>query len=246
MSNFLEADDNYKFALSKRIRDEIFKLLIQPDNFDSLTGFIKDVDFLFRVDLESNSVRTSDKQQHGVLVEILKKTNALIELLQKISFDDLTKIDAANLQTVILIQYSFIAIRTQNESEIATKNDALCLPINYPTALTDSLFEMRDAVAHAAKEVKLKRGNSINQKPETLRKRFLAGLFVKFYYDRFNKLPPITEKSPANQVFNILLSATGMQRNFELHTLRYAIERHKGMPQEKRVKKSTEYVKDKT
>lgn len=219
-----------KKELFKFDRDVVIKLLKSKGNLEAVRGFVDDVEFLLRVDAECFAIKASDALLHEELEKIRGNADVLLKSLQKYRFDEYFNIAPHNLQVVNLIVESLFKLRREKGSLITTKEKSLVdchiqdyIPFYYPGPLIDSLHEFMDAVNHAKKVVYVPSGTSPNGNPEYIRKRVLADLFVRKYYRRFNRYPPVTEGGSAIQVFDILISATGMSEKGHLHYIRNAI-----------------------
>lgn len=225
-----------KKELFKFDRDVVFKILKSKGKPEAVSGFVDDVEVLLRVDTESFAVNAPDAVLHEELEKISRNADVLLKSLQKYRFYQMPDISQHNLQIVELIVGSLFKLRREKGSLITAKEKSLVdchiqddIPLNYPGPLIDSLHEFMDAVDHAKKVVYVPSGTSPNGNPEYIRKRVLADLFVRDYYRRFNRYPPVTEGGSATQVFNILISATGMSEKGHLHYIRKAIGACKGM-----------------
>lgn len=225
-----------KKELLKFDRHEVFKLLKSKGSLEAVSGFLDDVEFLLRVDAESFAVKAPDAFLHEELEKILENSDVLLKSLQKYRFDQHLNIAQHNLQIVNLIADSLLKLRQEKGSLITTKEKSLVdchiqdgIPFNYPGPLIDSLHEFIDAVNHAMKVVYVPSGTSPNGNPEYIRKRVLANLFVRDYYRRFNRYPPVTKNGSAIEVFDRLIFATGMSEKGNLHYIRNAIDACKGM-----------------
>lgn len=210
---------------------EVIRLLKPLGDPEAAEGFYYDIEFLLDIDCKEYSKRASNKTQHEKLVEILEKSNSLLKLLQELRFNEDSIINTKNLQIATLISNHVVFSRLKNKSQEASYET---VPFNYPTALIDSLQEMRDAVALASAEVKQKRGNSSQRDPEAMRKKILAIMFVQSYFRRFKKPPSISEKGAAHQVLIRLFYAANISGEYFLHQIRYAIKYLKDIPTSKR------------
>jgi hypothetical protein len=233
MPRFSETD-NYKFTLSKHERNDIFQLLIQPDNLESVSGFIKDIDYIFVMDRDFASSRTpTDKQQYEIFNNILDCSDALLGVLKTIRRkDDDICIDVHTACLIYLSRSILVQEKLRSLKELPEENslhivDSGIVDFRYPTQLIKSLEEMRDAVAHAAEQVKTKRGNGSNYSSKAIRKRQLADCFVASYQNRFNNIPQKKQFGPAQKAFNLLILKAGLTENNDTHCLRDAINRVK-------------------
>jgi hypothetical protein len=233
---------------SKLDRNEIFRLLmLKPlGDLETVKGFADDMEFLLRVDIDSFSTKKSDKYLHDeILIAILKQSDALLDALENIRFNENFRFAPGGLQAANLIQDSLISLRQQKQvatlpkkkSVKASRVDDDSIPFNYPSALIDSLREMRDAVADAVQKVKQAPGSGKSRDPEFIRKQALANLFVSSYYSRFKKFPPLTNNGAAHQVFVRLIYAANMSGEYHLHHLRDALAKRNDVPKRKRTRK---------
>lgn len=220
-------------------RDVVFQLLKSKGNLEAVSGFVDDLELMLG-HAKCLVALTPDANLHNELEKIHRNADVLLKSLQKYRFEQKFDIDPQNLQVVNLIAVSLIMRRREKGSLITTKEKSLVdchiqddIPFNYPGPLIDSLHEFIDAVIHAKKEVYVPSGTSPNGNPEYIRKRVLASLFVGDYHRRFNRYPPVTAEGPVIQVFDILISATGMSVKSHLHYIRSAIDACKGIPKKK-------------
>lgn len=223
-----------KKELFKFDRDVVFKLLKSKGDLEAVSGFVDDVEFMLGY-AKSLVAMAPDAILHKELEKICENADVLLKSLQRNRFDlnfDLKHYTVRpDLQMLNLVVGSLNLLRRKKDSLITTKEKSLFrwgTIVNYPGPLIDSLHEFLGAVNHAKKIVYVPSGTSPNGNPDYMRKRALADHFVRYYYRRFNRYPPVTEGGPAIQVFDILISATGMSEKGHLHYIRNAIKTCKG------------------
>lgn len=210
-------------------RKEVFDLLRSKGSLEAVSGFADDVEDMLKY-AKHLPAKPTDAFLYKELEKIRKNTDVLLKSLRKHSFDlDFhlkSKTVRPNIDMLNLVVESRPLLRQEKGSLITTKEwrRFQFLHTNYPGPLFDSLNELLDAVNHAKKIVYVPSGTSPNGNPEYKRKRALAENFVTFYYRRFNRYPPVTAGGPAIQVFDRLISATGMSEKDHMHYIRNAID----------------------
>lgn len=227
----------YKYTLPKSEHESIFRILSSLGSFEAARDFTRDIDSLFVYDKTYGISRSpTDSLQKEIFAEIIKQANTLLKVLQPIRRDENDICVDAHTATLIymsrsiLVQEKLQSLNEKKGEESVQIADGGIVDFRYPMQLITSLDEMRDAVIHAAKSVKPKRGNSPKRTTEAIRKRNLANSFVSCYQIRYKKLPPISVDGKVTQVFILLLKNAGLSKSDEsedFSCLRMAIERAK-------------------
>lgn len=95
----------------------------------------------------------------------------------------------------------------------------------YPTALIESLIELRDTARRASRVEKPGRGNSKRRNERTHRIDIVSKNFVRLYRGRFNKMPPISKSGRVVDLVQRALETAGVEGADAAEVLRSGVER---------------------
>jgi hypothetical protein len=96
---------------------------------------------------------------------------------------------------------------------------------DYPTALIESLVELRDRASRAMQAEKPGRGNSSRRSERTHRIEMVSKNFVRLYRGQFNMMPPVSKSGRVVDLIQRALEVAGVEDADAAEVLRSGVER---------------------
>ena len=157
-------------------------------------------------------------------------------------FKELSKIDKGVTKLLQVLLPLDLCHRTNQDLEVKPFNwplvqslqafgpwpparSALANAPDYPTALIESLIELRDLARMAMQVEKPGRGNSSRRSERTHRIDMVSKNFVRLYRGQFNKMPPISKSGRVVDLVRRALEVAGVEGADAAEVLRSGVER---------------------
>jgi hypothetical protein len=157
-------------------------------------------------------------------------------------FNELSRIDKGVTKLLRVLQPLDLCHRTNQDLEVEPFNwpliqslqafgpwpparSALANDPAYPTALIESLVELRDRASRAMQAEKPPRGNSSRRSERTHRIDMVSKNFVRLYRGQFNKMPPISKSGREVDLIQRALEVAGVEDADAAEVLRSGVKR---------------------
>jgi hypothetical protein len=157
-------------------------------------------------------------------------------------YKELRKIDKGVTKLLQVLQPLNLCHRTNQDLEVEPFNWPLVLSLqafapwpparsvlangpDYPTALIESLVELRDTARRAMQAEKPGRGNSSRRTERTHRIDAVSKNFVRLYRSQFNKMPPISKSGQVVDLMQRALEEAGVEDADAAEVLRSGVKR---------------------